>query len=351
MAAINANTSTTMNYVAWAKNITRMDSTKEDLAETNTMETSITMDPSIRWTTTTTISTKPSLTQLFHQLPLQILPLQMVTWKPIATWTSTWVPVTTFSAKQLEELERRYSRMPKRDSNSSNNMKQRRKLNCAETSKCMVHANSVILAHMLTESINFKRKHISQATSKLSFALNSTKKDFAYMVKDANSYTASSIWKHHWAMLKPFVKEEDLPSKEIIKSAVIQTLNASGLTWRAVMVVEHQKDHVFNALKTSITRKTCKRTWESLNKKTKMKKIKDFKPNLPITDKWSSNQCQLKPTHALQASTTSQIMNKTSTQAKVPSKGLLVQSRSHSCQFIKIVLYDDKKNWINLTNK
>jgi len=125
------------------------------------------------------------------------------------------VLVNTFSmsrniAKQLEVPERRYSRMLRRDSNSNSNMSPKRKPSCAETSKCTAHANSVTLAHMLMENINSKRRPISQVISKPSFALNSIKKDFAYMVKDASSYTASSIGHVSLLTLKLLRKEPDL---------------------------------------------------------------------------------------------------------------------------------------------
>jgi len=96
-------------------------------------------------------------------------------------------------AKQLEEERERLLETLKRDSNSNNNMKAKRKLNCAEISKCMDNANSVTLAHMHMVLISSKRKHISQATLWPSFALNSMKKVLACMVKDANSCTVFMI--------------------------------------------------------------------------------------------------------------------------------------------------------------
>lgn len=102
------------------------------------------------------------------------------------------VPIR-YTVRQLEEPGKRISTMLKKDSNSNNNMKAKRKLNCAETLKCTVNANLVTLAHTLTEPTSSKRKPIFQATSWQSFALNSTKMVYASTEKDANSCTVSMI--------------------------------------------------------------------------------------------------------------------------------------------------------------
>lgn len=67
-------------------------------------------------------------------------------------------------AKQLEAQKERYLRIKRKECNSSNNTKAKRKQSCAETSKCTENANSETLALMLTESISFKRKPICQVT-------------------------------------------------------------------------------------------------------------------------------------------------------------------------------------------
>ena len=97
------------------------------------------------------------------------------------------------TVRQLEEPGKRISTMLKRDSNSKCNMKAKRKLNCAETLKCTVNANSETPAHTPTEPISSKRKPIFQATLWQSFALNSTKMVYACTEKDANSCTVFMI--------------------------------------------------------------------------------------------------------------------------------------------------------------
>lgn len=110
------------------------------------------------------------------------------------TWASVPQRAAKTTARPLEVPERRYSTMLKRDSNSNNNTKRRRKPNCAEISKCMDNANLVTPAHTHTEHTSSRRRLISQATSWPSFALNSIPMACACMVRDANSCTVSMIW-------------------------------------------------------------------------------------------------------------------------------------------------------------
>jgi len=67
--------------------------------------------------------------------------------------------------KLLEEERKSNSQILKKDSNSDSNMRARRRLNFAETSKCTVNASMVTLALMPMEPNNSRRRHISQATS------------------------------------------------------------------------------------------------------------------------------------------------------------------------------------------
>jgi len=140
----------------------------------------------------------PNLNQPNQITATLIIPLLLQVAKPnkIHTpWTADQSTIQHIksTARQQEEHRREDLTMQKKDSNSNNNMKARRKLNCAETLKCMVNANSETPAHMLMVPTNYKRKHIFQATSWPSYALNSTKMVSACMVKDANSYTVSMI--------------------------------------------------------------------------------------------------------------------------------------------------------------
>merc|ERR1711964_192357 len=69
------------------------------------------------------------------------------------------------SAKQHVAERKRFSTLLLKECNSDNNTNQRKKLNSAETSKCMENANSETTAHMLTENTNSKRRPTCQATS------------------------------------------------------------------------------------------------------------------------------------------------------------------------------------------
>jgi len=71
-----------------------------------------------------------------------------------------------FSTVKLPEVERRSnSTMLRKDFNSDNNTRAKRRLSCAETSRCTEAASLVTPAHTLTVPTNSRRKHISQATS------------------------------------------------------------------------------------------------------------------------------------------------------------------------------------------
>jgi hypothetical protein len=65
--------------------------------------------------------------------------------------------------KQLEVERRSNSQMLKRDTNSNNSMRARRRLSFAETLRCTVTASTVTPAHTLMALISFKRRHIFQA--------------------------------------------------------------------------------------------------------------------------------------------------------------------------------------------
>lgn len=78
---------------------------------------------------------------------------------------TTLINLVPISVKLQEEQKERLSLPQLKEFNSDNNMNLRRKLNFAETLKCMENANSETHAHMLTENINSKRRHTYQAIS------------------------------------------------------------------------------------------------------------------------------------------------------------------------------------------
>jgi hypothetical protein len=184
--------------------------------------------------------------------------------------------------------------MPKKDNNSNNNTKARRRLNYAETLRCTVAASSVTPAHTHMVLTSFRRRHISQATSWQSFAPNSTEMVSAGMVKDANSYTVSTTSRPNWLTAKHSRKVPDLLSKETPKSAVTLWLTASGPTWRLAMVAVHQKDHVLHASKRFITKTHYKRTWDKSKKKmlSKETKFKWTTSNNTNNQSHNHNKCQ-----------------------------------------------------------
>lgn len=157
--------------------------------------------------------------------------------------------------------------MLRKDINSDNNTKPRRRPSFAETSKCMDHASSETPAHTLTVPINYKRRPISQATSWPSSALNSTEMEPASMVKDANSFTASMILRVSSLILKLSLKVLDLPKLETTKSAVTHMLTAFGPILRLVMDVVHQRSQDSHASNKSTTRTHYKRTWDKSKKR------------------------------------------------------------------------------------
>jgi len=133
------------------------------------------------------------------------------------------------TARQLEEPKREFLKTPTNVRFSNSSMNQRKRLNFAETLKCMDNANSVIHALMLTVNTNCKEKLICQVTSWLRCALSSTKKVFACTVKDANFCTPSMTWNQNYRTFKHWRKELDLPTKGIIRLAKIQVLSVFGL--------------------------------------------------------------------------------------------------------------------------
>jgi len=160
------------------------------------------------------------------------------------------------TVKQPEVPRKRSSLIMRKDNNLSSSMKAKRKLSCVETFKCMVYASLVTHAHMPTVSTSFRRKPIYQATLWLSYALNSIKMASALMVKDANSYTASTTDNQNLHTLKLLRKEPDLLTWEMSKSVMTQEPNAYGPTLRLEMDVVHQRSQDLLSLKKSIIKRT-----------------------------------------------------------------------------------------------
>jgi len=244
-----------------------------------------------------------------HQLPHQ-------TWTASTTVDSTMTQKTltlTFlsdkhsnTVKPLEAKRRSNSTMLRRDSNSDNNMRARRRLSCAEISRCMAAASSVTPAHMHMDLTNFRRRPISQATSWPSSAPNITEMVPANMVRDANSYTVSMTLRLNWHTPKPWRKEPDLPNKETPKSVVTHMLTASGPTWRPVMDVVHQRSQDLLVSNKSIIRKTFKRTWDKSNKRMPLKEPQKLQHQSKPQFRWatSNNQWWWSSTHTTKTSTT-----------------------------------------------
>lgn len=165
------------------------------------------------------------------------------------------------TVRQQEVRGKSYSRMLRKECSSNSNMKQKRKQNCAEITKCMDIVNLVINAptHMALGS--FRRRHIYRVILWPNFVCNFIRMVSARMGRGANFYIVFMISKPIWPIRKVFVKVLDLLSRGIIKSAENHTPSASGPTWRPVMVAERQKDPVSHALRLFII-KTIKTTRE-----------------------------------------------------------------------------------------
>ena len=91
------------------------------------------------------------------------------------------------------EPERETSLMLRKDINSDNNTRPRRRQSCAETLRCMKDASTVIPAHMHMVLTNFRGRITFQATLWLSSAPNSTEMVYACMVRGANFCIARMI--------------------------------------------------------------------------------------------------------------------------------------------------------------
>jgi len=76
-----------------------------------------------------------------------------------------WLDKPFNTVKPLEAKRRSNSTMLRRDTNSDNNMRAKRRLSCAEILKCTEAASSVTPAPMHMDNTNFRRRLISQATS------------------------------------------------------------------------------------------------------------------------------------------------------------------------------------------
>jgi len=148
--------------------------------------------------------------------------------------------------------------MLRREFNSDNNMKARRKPSFAETSRCTANADMVTPAHMLTDPTNSKRSLISQVTSWQNYVYNSMKKARVLMAKDANISTQTTTSRLNLHTPKPWKREADLLILETSRSTVIplEELTAYGPTWRPQMDVEHQRCQDFQSLSKSTTRKS-----------------------------------------------------------------------------------------------
>lgn len=162
--------------------------------------------------------------------------------------------------KQQDLETKSNSTMLMRDSNSSNSMKVRRRQSFAETSKCTETASMEIHAHMHMVLINFRKRLIFQAISWQNFVLNFTETALVHMVRDANTYTVSTISNLSSHLLKHSKKEPDLPNKEITKSVVTHMLTASGQIWKQVMAAVPQKNLDLLVLNKSITKTHYRRT-------------------------------------------------------------------------------------------
>lgn len=148
--------------------------------------------------------------------------------------------------------------MPRRESNSDNNTRARRRPSCAETSRCTVPADTATPAHMPTEPTNSRRRPIFQATSWLNYVYNSTKLVRVLTDQDANIFTQSTISRPNWLTLKHWRKVPGLPNSETSKSVERQVLEliASGPTWRHQMDAVLQRSQDSQSLSKSTTRKT-----------------------------------------------------------------------------------------------
>lgn len=184
-----------------------------------------------------------------------------------------WSDKPSTSVRPPEEWKRDNSTMLRRETNSDNNMRARRRLSCAETSRCTEAASLVTPAHMPMVPTNFRRRLISQATSWPSFALNFIEMVLASMARDANSYTVSMTLRLNWLTLKPSRKEPDLPNRETLKSAGTRWLTACGPTWRLVMAAVHQRSQDLLASNKFTTKTPSKRTSDKSNKKTLLREL------------------------------------------------------------------------------
>jgi len=221
------------------------------------------------------------------------------------------------TVKPPEAKRRDNSTMLKREPYSDNNMRARRRLSYAETSRCMEAASSVTPAHTHMDPTNFRRRPISQATSWLSSAPNITERVSANMVRDANSYTVSMTLRLNWLTHKLWRKEPDLPNKETTKSAVTHMLTASGPTWRPVMVVAHQRSQDLLFSNKSILRTTYKRTWDKSNKRMQLKEPQKLQLQSKPQFKWtiSNHQWWWNTTHTTKTSTMATKFNNHSSKA------------------------------------
>lgn len=184
-----------------------------------------------------------------------------------------------------QEPRRESSTTLKRDTNSDNSMRARRKPSSARTSRCTADASMATTAHTHMEPNSFRERHISQATSWQSSALNSKKTECACMVIDANSYTAHTILRLSWATPKHSKKVPDLQIEETTKSVETPQLSASGPTWRLEMDVEHQRSHVFQSSRKSIIKTNIMRTWTKSKKKKMLRKLLKWAATLDINNK------------------------------------------------------------------
>lgn len=203
--------------------------------------------------TTTTVDQLPLPTMTTIMTTASTMILRML----IQAW---WLD-KLFNIVKPQEVDRKNnSQTLMRDITSSNSMRWRRRLNCAETLRCTVAANMVTHAHMPTDPINSKRKHIFQVILWQKCARNSIEMVLANMEKDVNTYTVHMISRLSWHIHKLSRKVLDLLSKETIRLAMTLMLSASGPTWRLVMGVEHQRSHASLALNKSIIRSLFMRT-------------------------------------------------------------------------------------------
>lgn len=146
--------------------------------------------------------------------------------------------------------------MPKREFNSGNNTRARRRQSCAETLRCTAAADMVTHALMLTAPTNCKRRPTSQATSWRNYVYNSMSKVRVPTAKGVNTSTPSTTLRPSLHTYKLWRRELDLLIWETSRSAVRGALTACGPTWRLLMDAAHQRSQGCQSLNKSTTRTT-----------------------------------------------------------------------------------------------